>query len=107
MFLEAGHVGNLVIGLVYLHWQNPLLIIMLYTIVYFAQNCKRSYDIMSMHADTAATVDFSQPSYNTSEGEGLLQVCASISVELEVNVSVNILSEDITAQGVYACVIHV
>ena len=44
-------------------------------------------------------VGFTQSSYNTSEDEGLLQVCASISVELEVNVSVNIQSEDIIAQG--------
>lgn len=56
---------------------------------------------MALHSDAAARVEFTHSSYNVSEGEGLLQVCVSINVELEVNVSVNILSEDITAQGVY------
>ena len=56
---------------------------------------------MVIHADTAATVEFAQSSYNVSESEGLFQVCASIDVKLEVNVSVSILSDDVTAQGVY------
>ena len=58
---------------------------------------------MALHSDAAARVEFTHSYYNVSEGEGLLQVCASINVKLEVNVLVNILSEDITAQGVYTC----
>ena len=56
---------------------------------------------MAIHADTAATVEFTHSSYNVSETEGLLQVCTGINVKVEVNVSVNIQSEDITAQGMY------
>ena len=59
---------------------------------------------MAIHADTAATVEFTQSFYNFSESEDLLQVCASIDVELEVNVLVIILSDDVTAQGVYTFV---
>ena len=54
---------------------------------------------MAIHADIAATVEFTQSSYNISESEELLQVCASIDVELEVNVLVSVLSDDVTAQG--------
>ena len=48
-------------------------------------------------------MEFTRSSYNVSETEGMLQICASINVEVELNVSVNIQSEDITAQGM--CII--
>ena len=48
-------------------------------------------------------MEFTRSSYNVSETEGMLQICASINIEVEVNVSVNIQSEDITAQGM--CII--
>lgn len=56
----------------------------------------------AIHADTAVTVEFTNSSYNISELEGPLRVCASINVEVEVNVSMNIQSEDVTAQGMCA-----
>jgi hypothetical protein len=57
---------------------------------------------MAIHADTAVTVEFTHSSYNVSELERMLQVCASINVEVEVNVSMNIQSQDVTAQGMCA-----
>ena len=50
-------------------------------------------------ADLGATVYFSQSSYSISESEGILQICASISVWMDFNVSVGIKSESITANG--------
>ena len=58
---------------------------------------------LAIPTDTAATVELTCSSYNVSETEGVLQICASINMEVEVNVSVNIQSEDITAQG--TCII--
>ena len=48
-------------------------------------------------------MEFTRSSYNVSETEGMLQICASINVEMELNISVNIQSEGITAQGM--CII--
>ena len=49
--------------------------------------------------DLGATVYFSQSSYSITETEGVLQVCASISVWTDFNVSVGVESESITADG--------
>ena len=52
-------------------------------------------------ADLGATVYFSQSSYSIAETEGVIQICASISVWTDFNISVGIESESITANGKY------
>ena len=49
--------------------------------------------------DLGAVIYFSQSSYSISEREGILQICPSIFIETDFNVSVGIESESITAHG--------
>ena len=61
--------------------------------------CLAQYMFNHMLADPK--VSFNQPSYTTSEGDGLVEVCVFINLELEVNISGVIFSLDNTSTCKY------
>ena len=63
----------------------------------------RDISTVNILDDDSVTVEIDLDNYSIREGDGLLEVCLELTGQLARDITIDITSMDMTAQGMYVC----